>query len=551
MNPIIELSLEMAPVVVGSLAAIMTKNAAVGLFKYLFYGTSDENEAENKENNEDAKDKDAKDKDAKDKDAKDKDAEDEDDEDEDGFFNAEDGPSAPPGPPGGFISSGIPVAHEVFEQPAVLVSSNEVPIQAVVHEVFEQPAVLVSNEVPIQEVAAHEKGDHPALEPLEFFNEEIKIPGVNLNDFTKVKFDDSDQRSFIHAFYYLLNRGNKAPDNKTLDDFITKYLVKPLTQDMKPDNPLKVRFVMYQSGMYDDTKDTTGIFKQYNTVFDAMKTVATNTQKLDIFQMLDIISACDNLKLTFQNLDTLKSNIKQVFTKFQSFARMNENEQTTIYNKEFPRLQQPGKDDFKLLLKVASTKPQELFSVLERCLEFVSHSLSVQPAYIELNTKYDNFINSLITAPDEHAKFSRRNGVGDILAAVLSDNGVKCITFYNSHGTPHTYRCDNKDVYSGGVIIYKYFGGHCLLLIPKKSSSTAGVTTTANTNLPQTPVKVDCNEYDKLFEANNSTMGGSTRKRCRRRSRRRVTRKRRRSHRTPLKKKSRKNPKKKYKNLKQ
>jgi hypothetical protein len=539
MASFIETSLAaVAPVVVGSLITIMSKNAAVGLFKYLFYGTSDENEAEDKETNEDAEDEDA---------------EDEDDED------AEEGSSAPP--------YSVAVVPEKGEEPSA--PPYSVPIQAVaVHEEGDHPALEPSAppysvavvpekgeepsappySVPIQAVAVYEEGDHPALEPSsKFFNEEINIPGVNLNDFTKVKFDDSDQRSFIHAFYYLLNLGNKAPDKKTLDDFITKYLVKPLTKDMKPDNPLKVRFVMYQSGMYDDIKDTTGIFKQYNTVFDAMKTVATNTQKLDIFQMLDIISACDNLKLTFQNLDTLKSNIKQVFTKFQSFARMNENEQTTIYNREFPRLLQPGKDDFKLLLKVASTKPQELFSVLERCLEFVSHSLSVQAAYKELNTKYDNFIKSLITAPDEHAKFSRRNGVGDILAAVLSDNGVKCITFYNSHGTPHTYRCDNKDVYSGGVIMYKYFGGHCLLLIPKnyKSSSIAGVTTTAK------PVNVDCNEYDKLFEANNSTMGGSTRKRCRRRSRRRVTKKRRRSHRTPLKKKSRKNPKKKYKNLKQ
>jgi hypothetical protein len=221
---------------------------------------------------------------------------------------------------------------------------------------------------------------------------------------------------------------------------------------------------------------------------------------------------------------------------------MSESEQSTIYFKEFPKLTAADKEDFKLLLKVANKTPEELLIDLERCLMFVSHAISYTPAYQALNEKYDDFIRSLITNPDEHAKFSRRNGVGDFLAAVLSDNGVKCITFYNSHGTPHTYRCDKKDVYSGGIIIYKYPNGHCVMLIPNKdknrNSSASGV--------PQTPDKVDCGKYDTLFE-DSQTKGGS-RKRCRRRcrSRRRATRKRlRRSHRTPLKKKSRKNPKKK------
>lgn len=429
--------------------------------------------------------------------------------------------SAPPPPPGGFKRSGIPEAYPVFERPAedlkgaVPAVANEVPIQAVVHD--ETPSKASSTNASSVD------------KPPNFFNEKINIKGVNLDDFTKVKFEDDDQRSFIHAFYYLLNRGKMAPDKQSLDDFITKYLVKQLTKDIEPDNPLKVRFVMYQSGMYDEQKDPNKIFKPYKKVFGAIKSVATN-KNLDLFEVLNIISACDNLKLNFKNLDALKSNIKEVFEKTPSFARMDENEQTIIYNKAFPKLSLADKDDFKLLLKVASKKPQELLSDLERCLMLVSHAMNYQPAYQALNTKYDEFIKSLITAPDERAKFSRRNGVGDFLAAVLSDNGVKCITFFNSFGTPHTYRCDKKDVYSGGVIIYKYPNGHCVLLIPKKDNNlnlnASGVTTNSPQTQTQTPGKVDCGKYDTLFEEKELSKGG-TRKRCRRRrrSRKRITRK--------------------------
>jgi len=526
MASVIEFGMVLAPAIITGVATIMTVNAARGIFNDALngYGIDEDNI---KETNENYQDENA----------------DQGDSSEDDFFNALEGeknyktstyePSGPPPPPQNpylvqETQYEIPVANEVFERQP---------------EPLNVDAFLVHDETPTNKSLGKE--------PSEYLNEEINIPEVNLKDFTKVKFEETDHRSFIHAFYYLLNRSKKAADKKSLDDFITKYLITPLTKDMLPDNPLKVRFVMYQSGMYDEKKDTAGTFKPYRNVFDAMKIVATN-QKLTLFQVLNIINDCDNLNTPFKNFDALKTNIGSLnigslFKKYQAFAIMTESEQSAIYFKEFLK---SDKEDFKLLLKVASKKPEELLIDLERCLIYVSHAMSNTPAYKTLNKNYDEFIRSLITKQDEHAKFSRRNGVGDFLAAVLSDNGIKCITFYNSHGTPHTYRCDKKDVYSGGIIIYKYPNGHCVLLIPNKDKSpnlSASVVTTT-TNSPQTSVKVDCNEYDKLFEAKDSTMGGSTRKRCRRRcrSKRRVTRKRlRRSHRTPLKKKSRKNPKKK------
>jgi len=517
MASVIEFGMVLAPAIITGVATIMTVNAARGIFSDALNGYGIEEDIETNENYQDENANQG-------------------DSNEDEFLDTREGdpenktsiyePSAPPAEnPHLKTLHEIPVAHKVFVRQPKSLNVDAFPVH---------------DETPTNESLGKE--------PSEFFNDEINIPEVNLKDFTKVNFDDNDQRSFIHAFYYLLNRGKKAADKKSLDDFITKYLINPLTKDMQPDNPLKVRFVMYQSGMYDEKKDTAGTFKPYRKVFDAMKIVATN-QKLTLFQVLNIINACDNLNTHFKNFDVLKTNIESLFKKFPAFAIMAESEQSAIYFKEFPKLT-PDKEDFKLLLKVAKKMPEELLIDLERCLIYVSHAMSYTPAYNALNKKYDEFIRSLITDPDERAKFSRRNGVGDFLAAVLSDNGVKCITFYNSQGTPHTYRCDKKDVYSGGIIIYKYPNGHCVLLIPNKDKSpnlSASVVTTT-TNSPQTSVKVDCNEYDKLFEAKDSTMGGSTRKRCRRRcrSKRRVTRKRlRRSHRTPLKKKSRKNPKKK------
>lgn len=523
MASVIEVSMMLTPAIMAGVATIMTANAAIGILSDALNGGIEEDNIEAKETYQDENAEQG-------------------DSNEDDFFDAREGdpeknnktstyePSAPPPPENPYLVQGtqyeIPVANEVFERQP---------------ESLKVDAFPVHDETPTNESLGKE--------PSEFFNEKINISGVNIEDFKKVKFEETDHRSFIHAFYYLLNRGKKAADKKSLDDFITKYLITPLTKDMLPDNPLKVRFVMYQSGMYDEKKDTAGTFKPYRKVFDAMKIVATN-QKLTLFQVLNIINACDNLNSPFKNFDALKENIKTTFLSYPAFAIMTESEQSASYFKEFPKLTTPDKEDFKLLLKVAKKMPEELLIDLERCLIYVSHAISYTPAYKALNKNYDEFIRSLITDPDEHAKFSRRNGVGDFLAAVLSDNGIKCITFYNSHGTPHTYRCDKKDVYSGGIIIYKYPNGHCVLLIPNKNKSpnlSASVVTTT-TNSPQTSVKVDCNEYDKLFEAKDSTMGGSTRKRCRRRcrSKRRVTRKRlRRSHRTPLKKKSRKNPKKK------
>ena len=425
---------------------------------------------------------------------------------------------------------------------------------------------------------------------------DIVLPdGYSLGNFNVIKFDD-DSRSFIHAFYFLLH--NKKANVEELNDFIKKNITEPLLA--LPDNDyLKVRYVMYQNDMHKDSIDTKGLFKNYKKVTHAMKLAATKLMRnIKIDEMLEIIETCAGTDMGFVITDisitTLKANILRILESNQAFGDMNQ-----VLDREFMynKVKKPTDktQDFTNLLKMYDTNPKDFYQKLKLCKDIVSYNVAATNEYKALNKKYNEFIQSLLSPNFKNENYSRRNGVGDTLIALLANTpNFNCVTFLNHSAKPHTYGCQDRKNYTGSVIIYKIDKtGHCVLLVPKNLSKNSGsqgassgspqgdssqVSSSqgASSGSPQgdspqgdgpqgdssqvsssqgngsqvdSPKKYlqekeDCNKYDEVFET-DPNKGGSTRKRGRHRyrSRKRVTRKPRRRPRHRKSKSSRRRTK--------
>lgn len=383
---------------------------------------------------------------------------------------------------------------------------------------------------------------------------EFKLDIINY-DVIKLKPD----RSFIRAFYYIRNK--EDPTEEQLRTFIDTDLIRPIGE-LKEENPKRVNFVMHFSGNFE---------KEPYINFSTIREALTKALVLDerVFTIEDLLKVANVSTIMRQFLDTTEESIDTFFETVQPILIADGNFYKKPYNDttNYAILEKirKKKDTTTLpLFKNLWVKMKDRESIIlkiKECLKDSSESLVANGkktsdkggGYLQSNREYNKFIENLRNAQTSEINFSKRCGIGNVLAEDTQPK--KCVTFLKADKHPYNYGCDivNK-IYKDNYIIYKYDDdtNHCVLLKPKalaesktladpsksqpptpvsilKKDKKKGKTPVAEVKAPvaevkKEPVKVNnCDKYEtELFSK------GGTRKH-RKKKQKRVTKRRRRS----------------------
>jgi hypothetical protein len=260
------------------------------------------------------------------------------------------------------------------------------------------------------------------------------------------------------------------------------------------------------------------------SVSDGMKAVLqTNKQKISVF--LEVVE-----KILKDNGDF--------------YEKLSDNDQSQLINLFKERKDTTTLPLFQTLLGKMEDRPSLIQSIKES-LEYASKSLVANSkrdrgkGYLKSNKDYNTFIEGLREVKTTEINFSKRCGIGDVLAE--DTQPIKCVTFLKATKAPYNYGCEIRNkTYKDKYIIYKYDNtNNCVLLKPKTLTEAQppalfpSTSTDANsgkstlkygTKSEVKPAQQKSNNCDR-YETELFTKGG-TRKRRKKRNHKVVTKRR-------------------------
>jgi hypothetical protein len=302
---------------------------------------------------------------------------------------------------------------------------------------------------------------------------------LNISDYEVIKL--KSDRSFIRAFYYIRNK--EDPTDEKLQTFVDTNLIAPI-KSLDEADPERVNFVMHFSHNFG--KDP---YISFSTIRDALtKALVPDAGVFTIKDLLDVAKVSSSMRYFLQtneaNITTFLKVVKKILPEDGSFYKKPSSEETN-----FIILDKKSTNDktslplFQSLWVKMKDRPS-LIQSIEKSLKDASTSLVANSknkkgeGYQLSNREYNTFIKNLRNSQTSEINFSKRCGIGDILA--LSTKPELCVTFLKANKDPYNYGCENRNkIYKDKYIIYKYENNHCVLLKPKAL--------TESKTLPQPP----------------------------------------------------------------
>jgi hypothetical protein len=295
---------------------------------------------------------------------------------------------------------------------------------------------------------------------------------LDIKNYEEIKL--APDRSFIRAFYYIRNL--EDPTVEQLQTFVETNLIAPIGR-LPQEHPDRVNFVMHFSKNFGKVP-----YINFSIIRDALtKAFYLDDESLfTIEDLLKVAKVSSNMRAFLQTNDltisTLLEAIEKILPYDGNFYKKPSSDETNfslsehISNKD----KQPTLQLFKnLWVKMKDRK--SIIEKIEECLKVSCETLVANSkntpdqggGYQQSNRDYNTFIKGLLDVQSSEINFSKRCGVGDVLALGTQPN--ICVTFLKANRSPYNYGCKKQNkIYKDDYIIYKYENNHCVLLIPKK-----------------------------------------------------------------------------------